>query len=155
MGLGMDTDSRVDNGSAQHEQAVQGIKSILTLALEQEVNEIIAKHADMKDDQGHRLVVRNGKGRARKIVYQNGAFEISAPRINDRRKGKRFKSRILPSYSRRLNNIDSTLELLRTRGLNRESFDDAVGKLFSNDGELLSPDSISSMREAWLDGVTR
>ena len=137
-------------GGSGHEKAVQGVKSILTLALEKEVNEVIEKHADMKDEQGHRLVVRNGKGRARKILYQNGAFEISAPRINDRRKGKRFKSKILPSYSRRLQNIDSTVEMLRSKGINRESFDSAMDKLFRDSNEFLSPGSVSSMRESWL-----
>ncbi len=42
-------------------------------------------HRDERDDAGHALIVRNGKGRTRKVTVGAGTIPVSAPRVNDRR----------------------------------------------------------------------
>jgi hypothetical protein len=60
-----------------------------------------ARPAVCSSRQSHALVVRNGKGRTRKVTVGSRDHRVSAPRVNDRRtdqdgKRRRFTSRILP-----------------------------------------------------------
>ena len=58
---------------------------MLMAALETEVAAYLEAHRDERDDDGHALVVRSGKGRVRKVTVGAGTMPVSAPRVNDRR----------------------------------------------------------------------
>ncbi len=88
------------------EIAREGGRRMLVAALEAEVAAYVEAHREEHDDAGHALVVRNGKGRTRKVTVGAGTIPVSAPRVNDRRtdgdgERRRFTSRILPPYMRR------------------------------------------------------
>ena len=89
-----------------------GAKHLLSQALELEVQEAMDRCAHLRDDENRRLVVRNGKGKTRKVSVGSGTFDINAPRVNDRREGFKFHSKILPPYMRRSPNVESVLPLL-------------------------------------------
>ena len=67
------------------ELAREGARRMLAQALEAEVASYIEFHREDRDERGHALVVRNGKGRARKVTLGAGTVEVRAPRVNDRR----------------------------------------------------------------------
>ena len=75
-----------------------GAKEMLQKALETEIDLFLEKYQYILDDKGNRKVVRNGRGRPRKIVSGAGQIEIEAPRIDDRvleiHQEPRFKSSI-------------------------------------------------------------
>src|SRR5215467_3552724 len=73
----------------------EGARRMLVTALKAEVDAYIAAHTEERDDKGHALVVRNGMARPRKVTTAAGELEIEAPRVNDRREGCRFTSKIL------------------------------------------------------------
>jgi hypothetical protein len=50
-----------------------------------EVDDYLAAHAAERDEQGRRLVVRNGHPRRREVMTAAGAVAARAPRVNDRR----------------------------------------------------------------------
>jgi hypothetical protein len=50
-----------------------------------EVAAYVERHAEARDGEGRRLVVRNGQARARGITCGAGTLEVRAPRVNDRR----------------------------------------------------------------------
>ena len=58
---------------------------MLVAALKTEVAAYLEAHREERDDNGHALVVRNGKGRTRKVTVGAGTIPVSAPRVNDRR----------------------------------------------------------------------
>src|SRR5262252_7629771 len=74
---------------------------MLLAALQAEVDEYVAQHADHRDEAGHALVVRNGVAEPWKVTPAAGELEIQAPRVHDRREGRRFTSAILPPWARR------------------------------------------------------
>jgi len=83
-----------------------GAQQMLAAAIENEVDEYLAAFADLRDDQGARLVVRNGHTPPRSILTGLGPVEVARPRVNDRRVDAdgnrlRFTSKILPPYLRR------------------------------------------------------
>lgn len=62
-----------------------GARQMLTTAIENEVDEYIATYAHQLDDNGQRLVVRNGHMPPRSILTGLGQIEVTRPRVNDKR----------------------------------------------------------------------
>jgi putative transposase len=58
---------------------------MLAAALQAEVAAYIEQFADVRGDDGHRLVVRNGCHDERVVVTGAGAVTVQAPRVNDKR----------------------------------------------------------------------
>ena len=90
---------------------------MLVKALEVEVAQYLEAHGHERDEEGHAVVVRNGKARARKITCGAGTIELRAPRVNDRRvnehgERQRFTSQILPPYMRRSPKVAEVLPVL-------------------------------------------
>ncbi len=105
------------SGSLLDELAREGARRMLVKALETEVATYLAAAADERDENGHALVVRNGKGRARKVTLGSGTIGVRAPRVNDRRvdergERRRFSSEILPPYMRRSPKVSEVLPIL-------------------------------------------
>ena len=78
---------------------------MLAEALRAEVEAYIAQFADVRDEKGHRLVVRNGCHESRTVTTSAGAVDVTAPRVNDKRvdpdtgERQRFSSSILPPWA--------------------------------------------------------
>jgi transposase-like protein len=104
-GLELDLDALVREGARQ----------MLVTALKAEVDAYVAAHAEERDEQGHALVVRNGVAQPRKVTTAAGELEIEAPRVNDRREGSRFTSKILPPWARRSPKVTEVLPVLDLR----------------------------------------
>ena len=62
-----------------------GARQMLAAALKAEVAAYIDAHAHEVDENGHRLVVRNGYHHEREVLTAAGAVVVSAPRVNDKR----------------------------------------------------------------------
>ena len=112
----------VDGRSLLDEIAREGARRMLLAAPEAVVVAYLDPHRDERDDDGHALVVRNGKGRTRRVTLGAGTIAVSAPRVNDRRTDhdgarQRFTSRILPPYMRRSLKVAEVLPVLYLRGL--------------------------------------
>lgn len=56
-----------------------GSRQMLAAALKAEVAAYVAQFADQLDENGHRLVVRNGYHQAREVLTAAGAVEVRAP----------------------------------------------------------------------------
>ena len=84
---------------------------------------------DQLDEDGHRLVVRNGHHEPRTVTTAAGAVEVRAPRVNDMRvdeaTGERARgspSAILPAWCRRSPKVSEVLPLLYLHGLSGGDF---------------------------------
>ena len=127
---------------------------MIMTALQVEVDSYISKHADLVDEQGHRVVVRNGYHKPRGVTVGSGTVEVKAPRINDKRVDDhgnrvRFSSAILPRYARRSPKVDEVLPILYLRGLSTGDFKPALESLLGSDAQGLSSTSITRMTKQW------
>ena len=86
----MKSEMRQDFELSLDEIAREGARRMLMHALNQEVEEYIQSHKDQVDEQGRRLVVRNGVSKSRTVTIGSGSVKIQAPRVNDRREGRNF-----------------------------------------------------------------
>ena len=80
-----------------------------------ETEEYIARYADFRDETGKRLFVRNGKAQERTITVGAGAISLRAPRVDNRRDGQKFTSKILPPYLRKSPKVESLIPILDFR----------------------------------------
>src|SRR5437764_3175860 len=63
----------------------EGARRMLAQALQAEVDAYIAAFAAERDEDGRRVVVRNGYHQAREVLTSAGAIEVTVPRVNDKR----------------------------------------------------------------------
>ena len=148
-----DDADRDDLAATLDELVCEGALRMLIAGLETEVAAYIERHQQLVDAEGHRLVVRNGKAAERTLVTGAGALKIRAPRINDRREGRRFSSYILPKYARRSPKVADVLPVLYLRGLSTGDFAPALEQFFGTEAGL-SASSIGRLIETWIDDYT-
>ena len=137
------------------EIAREGARRMLAQALQAEVDEYLQKAKDIRDEQGHALVVRNGRARERTVTLGVGDLKVRAPRVDDRRQGERFSSRILPPYMRRSPRIDEALPVLYLKGLSTGDFGEALTALLGAEGAGFSASTITRLLQVWQDESTR
>lgn len=134
--------------------ARQAARRALQKAIEDEVSDYIDGHRQSLDDQGHRLVVRNGHKPPRTILTGVGPIELTAPRVDDRRVDEngvrfRFTSKILPPYLRKTKVIEELVPWLYLKGITTNDMSDALVHL-GFDGSGLSAASVVRMKELWV-----
>ena len=135
--------------------AREGARRMIAAALAAEVDEYVSSLAEEVDEDGKRLVVRNGRARERKLTVGSGTVPIRAPRVNDKRveeesgERRRFGSKILPAYARRSPKVTEVLPILYLHGLSTGDFGPALRDLLGEDASGLSSSSIARLTEAW------
>jgi transposase-like protein len=133
--------------------ARQGAQRMLQQAIEAEVREFLDEHQDRRDQEGNRLVVRNGYKPSRKIVTGAGALEVQQPRVRDKSRCKaervQFSSAILPPYLRRSKAIEEFIPWLYLKGISTGDFSEALRTLLGEQTKGLSPNVIVRLKEQW------
>ncbi|MGP3936331.1 IS256 family transposase, partial [Nonomuraea sp. KM88] len=148
-------DSPLPTSASLIDQIVrEGARQMLAVALQAEVDAYVAAFAGERDENGRRLVVRNGYHAAREILTAAGAVEVKAPRVNDKRidedsgERRRFSSAILPAWARKSPQITEVLPLLYLHGLSSGDFVPALGQ-FLGSASGLSASVITRLTEQW------
>ena len=149
--ISMKVEPRKDFELSLDEIAKEGARRLLVHALNLEVEEYINQAKNEVDEDGHRVVVRNGKGRPRSVTLGSGSVEIQAPRVDDRRVDEKFISSILPPYLRKSPKVESLLPLLYLKGLSTNDFASALGAYLGKGTMGLSPASIVKLKKIWED----
>jgi transposase-like protein len=132
----------------------EGARRMLAAALQAEVNAYIEQFADLRDENGRRLVVRNGTAETRTVLTSAGAVEVTAPRVNDKRTDpdtgarQRFSSAILPPWARKTPQVSDVLPLLYLHGLSSGDFVPALGQFLGSSAGL-SSSVITKLTETW------
>ena len=75
----------------------QGAQQMLQAAIESEVQDFLWQHADRKDDQGRRQVVRDGHLPSRQLQTGAGPLDLKQPRVRDNSPNKVDRVRFVAS----------------------------------------------------------
>jgi putative transposase len=94
-----------------------GGRALLAQAVEAEVAEFLAKHADLKTTVGLSRVVRHGHLPERAVMTGIGPVGVRQPRVRDRGAADddrriRFTPAILPPYVRRSRSLEVLIPIL-------------------------------------------
>ncbi len=72
----VETPADAELSTTLDELVAEGARRMLAAALEAEVDAYVASFTEERDDQGHRLVVRNGHADPRSLVTGAGPIEV-------------------------------------------------------------------------------
>jgi transposase-like protein len=134
-----------------------GAYALLTQAVEAEVAEFLAKHADLKTEDGLKRVVRHGHLPEREIMTGIGPVAVRQPRVRDREAGAddagriRFTPAILPPYARRSKSLEMLIPILYLKGISTGDFEEALAALLGKDAPGLSAATIARLKEVWIE----
>ena len=131
-----------------------GAQRLLAQAVEAEVAEWIDAHAELKNAEGHRQVVRNGRLPKRTITTGVGPIEVEQPRVLDRRpasEADRFSSKILPPYLRKTKSLEELIPWLYLKGVSTGDFNEALAALVGPDCPGLSASTVTRLKACWED----
>jgi len=129
-----------------------GAQQMLTTAIEAEVAEWVESHRDLRDEIGHRQVIRNGHLPKRRITTGVGPIEVRQPRVRDRRRVNErepFRSQILPPYLRKTKSIEELLPWLYLKGISTGDFQEALQSLVGPECPGLSAPTITRLIQQW------
>jgi putative transposase len=138
-------------GGVLEELARRGARQLLAQAMEAEVAEFIEKHGGRTDEEGRRLVVRNGHLPERELVTGIGPLRIRQPRVDDRGldKEQRFSSQILPRYLRRVASVDNLIPLLYLKGISSGDMSEALESILGPGAAGLSATNVVRLKALW------
>ena len=149
-----DDNAHADMAAGLDEIVREGARRMLAAALEAEVAGYIEALAGKLDEEGHRLVVRNGHAEARTLTTAAGGIEIEAPRVDDRRVDDetgqrcRFRSAIVPPWCRKSPKVAEVLPLMYLHGMSSGDFAPALEEFFGSAAGL-SPSVITRLTKQW------
>ena len=136
------------------DQIVQdGARKMLQDAIEAEVADFLTQFSDRVDEQGRRLVVRNGHKPTRTITTGAGQLDVQQPRVRDNSPDKanraQFSSSILPPYLRRSKSIDELIPWLYLKGISSGDFPDALQAILGENAKGQSANVVVRLKEQW------
>ena len=129
----------------------EGARQMLQKAIELEVMDYLTAHQEHRDENGHRLVRRNGRRAPRDLQTSMGPITIQQPRVEDRRPGHQFSSNILPRYLRRVASLDNLIPALYLRGVSTNNMAQALVPILGDQVKGLSPANVTRMCSIWED----
>jgi transposase-like protein len=130
----------------------QGAKELIRKAVEAELSEMLSAYSDVRLLDGRPAVVRNGYLPARQIQTGIGEVEVQVPKVRDRSgSGIHFNSQLLPPYLRRTKSMEELIPWLYLKGLSTGDYTDALSALVGESARGLSANTVSRLKEKWLD----
>jgi len=149
-----DEQTTAELGLSLDELVREGARRMLAAALEAEVDAYVSGLVDELDENGKRLVVRNGHAEPRQVVTGAGPVEVVAPRVNDRRvdeasgQRRRFRSSIIPPWARKSPKVAEVLPLMYLHGMSSKDFAPALEEFFGSAAGL-SASVITRLTTQW------
>jgi putative transposase len=132
------------------ELAREGARRMIAAALEVEVEQYVESLRHLRDENGHALVVRNGKSHHERTVHMGaGSIKVQAPRVDDRRPEHTFTSKILPPYMRRSPRLEEAVPVLYLRGLSTGDFSEALQALLGSAASGFSATTVTRLLKVW------
>jgi putative transposase len=149
-----DEQTSAEMASTLDELVREGARRMLAAALEAEVDAYVVAFAAERDEEGKRLVVRNGHAPTRTVTTGAGPVEITQPRVDDRRVDEttgercRFRSQIIPPWVRKSPKVAEVLPLMYLHGMSSGDFAPALEEFFGSAAGL-SPSVITRLTAQW------
>lgn len=132
----------------------EGARRMLQAAIDAEVDDFLSEHSGRRDDQGRRLVVRNGSLPEREILTGAGKLPVRQPRVRDRSSRDdrvRFSPQVLPPYLKRTDSIEELIPWLYLKGISTGDFSEALQALVGERAKGLSANVVVRLKEQWSD----
>ena len=126
-----------------------GARQLLAQAVEAELAELLAQHADRRVD-GRQAVVRNGYLPDRTIQTGLGEVSVKIPKVRDRSgRGAKFNSKLVPPYLKRTKSIEDFIPWLYLKGISTGDMQATLESLLGEGIAGLSAGTVSRLKQGW------
>jgi len=132
----------------------EGAQRLLAQAVEAEVANWIDTHAQIRDQAGHRQVVRNGHLPSRTILTGVGPIEVEQPRVHDRRLSMGIDPIGNLGFDRlgqQTKSIEELIPWLYLKGISTGDFHEALAALLGPQAPGLSATTVTRLKTVWED----
>ena len=144
-----------DQKSPLDEIIREGARRMLQAAIDSEVDAFVEKHSGRRDENGRRLVVKNGSLPEREILTGAGAIPVRQGRVRDNSKNADdrvvFSPSVLPAYLRKTEAIEELIPWLYLKGISTGDFSEALQSLVGERASGLSANVVVRLKEQWCD----
>jgi transposase-like protein len=142
-----------EDGSTLDQIIREGAQRMLQAAINAEVDSFVERHEDRRDEQGRRLVVRNGHLPTREILTGAGPVQVRQGRVRDNSPNAdervQFTPSVLPAYLRRSSAIEELIPWLYLKGVSTGDFQEALQALVGEKARGLSPNVVVRLKQQW------
>ena len=144
-----------DDRSPLDEIIREGARRMLQAAIDAEVDAFIQDHQHRRDQDGRRLVVKNGSLPTREILTGAGSIPVQQGRVRnnstDRNSRVEFSPNVLPAYLKRTAAIEELIPWLYLKGISTGDFGEALQALVGEKTKGLSANVVVRLKEQWSD----
>ena len=129
----------------------KGARKLIQQAVEAELEELLARYAEERDERGRRAVVRNGYLPERTILTGIGPVRVKIPKVRSRKKELSvvFRSVLVPPYVRRARQLDVAIPWLYLKGISSGQMLEALEVLVGPEAKGLSSGVVSRLKRQW------
>ena len=148
----IDWSGRAGNDDPLTDLLRTGARQLLQQAIETEVQELLASHADRKLADGRAGVVRNGYQPKRAIQTGIGPVTVSIPKVRARTgEPVTFRSALVPPYVRKTRSLEAALPWLYLKGVSSGEMEAALEVLVGPEARGLSASTVSRLKRTWAE----
>lgn len=127
-----------------------GARKLIAQALEAEVAELLAAHAEQRDEQGRAIVVRSGHHPKREIQTGVGPIPVQVPKVRSRQgEPVTFRSALVPPYVRKTRSLEAALPWLYLKGISTGEMQTALEALVGPEAKGLSASTVARLKHTW------
>lgn len=128
----------------------EGAQRLIRQAVEAELEEFLAGHADRHDEYGRAVVVRNGHLPERQVLTGVGPVTVRVPKVRSRaEESVVFRSELVPPYVRKAKSVEAVLPWLYLRGVAAGQMQEALSVLLGTEASGLSGPVVSRLKGKW------
>lgn len=127
-----------------------GARQLIEQAVEAELQELLAAHADRLLADGRAGVVRNGSLPEREIQTGLGPVTVRIPKVRAKTgEPVTFRSALVPPYVRKTRSLEAALPWLYLKGVSSGEMDAALEVLVGPEAKGLSASTVSRLKHSW------
>ncbi len=127
-----------------------GAQQLICRAVEAELQELLAEHAERRVMDGRAGVVRNGYLPERELQTGLGPVTVRIPKVRSQTgRPVTFRSALVPPYVRKTRTLEAALPWLYLKGISSGEMGEALKVLVGPQATGLSASTVSRLKQVW------
>ena len=130
----------------------KGSRELIQMAVESELQELLAQYSGKTMKDGRAVVVRSGYHPERELQTSVGPVSIRIPKVRSRTgEPVTFRSALVPPYVRKAKSLEAALPWLYLKGISTGEMGEALKVLVGPEASGFSASTVSRLKKVWAE----